>query len=244
VTAQGIVSFLVLLTLAAPRPTVAAETPPSDPRVQEAKAACAAGRVEEGIATLARLYAESNEIMWVFNQGRCYQQNGRDEQALQRFREFLLKSSLLSAEEVREDAVRAARAHIASLEARVAPPAPARAAPLPDGPRPRYRLVSAALGVVGVAGLAAGMAFGLRTRSLENKLQQDSASGLVPGSRYSEGKRAETWQWVGYAAGAAALVAGALLFYVGSPGEAPRASLTMAPLVSDRAGGVTLGGRF
>ena len=76
-----------LLVLAAAHPQAWAQA--EDPRPRDAKAACAAGQVDKGIALLAELYAETDQISWVYNQGRCYQQNGRPEEAINRFREYL-----------------------------------------------------------------------------------------------------------------------------------------------------------
>jgi hypothetical protein len=66
---------------------------------REAKAACAAGDVDRGIRLLATLYADTNDINWVYNQGRCYQQNERPEEAIGRFEEYLRRSSTATAAE-------------------------------------------------------------------------------------------------------------------------------------------------
>src|SRR5689334_17575967 len=71
-------------------------------RQVKAKRACAAGRVEEGVELLAALYAESGDVNYVYNQGRCYQQNGRGDQALNRFREYLRRATNATPEERRE----------------------------------------------------------------------------------------------------------------------------------------------
>jgi hypothetical protein len=73
-----------------------------DARRIEARAACAAGQVEKGIGILARLFAETGDYTWVYNQGRCYQQNGRAAEAINRFREYLRRAQGLSAEDTRE----------------------------------------------------------------------------------------------------------------------------------------------
>src|SRR5207244_1269155 len=71
-------------------------------RQVKAKHACAAGRVEEGVEILAGLYAESGDVNYVYNQGRCYQQNGRVDQALNRFHEYLRRATSASSEERHE----------------------------------------------------------------------------------------------------------------------------------------------
>jgi hypothetical protein len=60
-------------------------------REDEAKKACAVGDVSKGIDILAELFVESNRFVFVYNQGRCHQQNGHWEKAINRFEEFLRK---------------------------------------------------------------------------------------------------------------------------------------------------------
>jgi tetratricopeptide (TPR) repeat protein len=54
-----------------------------------AKRLCSQGDYQEGVQILAELFVETSDPTYVYNQGRCYQQNGRAEQALNRFREYL-----------------------------------------------------------------------------------------------------------------------------------------------------------
>jgi hypothetical protein len=57
--------------------------------VAQAQRACLAGEVTTGIRLLAELYAATNDPRWLFNQGRCYEQNREPRAASERFREFL-----------------------------------------------------------------------------------------------------------------------------------------------------------
>jgi hypothetical protein len=89
----------------------AAKPNPLDRRAMEARKACAAGRVEQGIELLAQIIAENGDPNAVFNQARCYQANGRNEQALARFREYLR-----IAENVQVGEADQVRVYIAELE--------------------------------------------------------------------------------------------------------------------------------
>lgn len=136
---------LALLSLVS-TPARAQLQPPSataaqeDPRELEARAACAAGDVDKGIAILARLFAETGDYTWVYNQGRCYQQNGRAAPALNRFREYLRRGQNLAAEERSE-----VEGFIKELEAEVArQPAPPAAPSLGDQPAASGPATSAA----------------------------------------------------------------------------------------------------
>ena len=84
----GCVAFLVAFCLAAPAARAASEAS----RERAAKTACLAGDVGKGVGILAELYVRTNDPVFIFNQGRCFEQNGRYEDAIIRFREFLLKN--------------------------------------------------------------------------------------------------------------------------------------------------------
>jgi tetratricopeptide (TPR) repeat protein len=125
------VTACVLLLAIAP-----ARAQPADPREIQARADCSAGRVQAGVDALAQMFAESNDATYIYNQGRCYEQNGKFEEAVLRFREFLRKAKSLSAEEKAE-----VNGHIndcqAELNRRLAsPPSPpsARIQPVPIEP--------------------------------------------------------------------------------------------------------------
>jgi hypothetical protein len=56
-----------------------------------AKKACLLGDTAKGVEILTDLYVDTNNSIYIFNQGRCYEQNSRYEQAIGLFREFLRK---------------------------------------------------------------------------------------------------------------------------------------------------------
>ena len=56
-----------------------------------AKRACLAGDYAKGVAVLADLYVKTNNPVYIFNQGRCFEQSGKYEEAIIRFREYQLK---------------------------------------------------------------------------------------------------------------------------------------------------------
>jgi hypothetical protein len=76
--------------------TPASKPVAADPRPAEARKACAAGKVERGIQILAEIIVENGDANAVYNQARCYQQNGRPEQAVARFREYLRTAAELA----------------------------------------------------------------------------------------------------------------------------------------------------
>jgi hypothetical protein len=76
-----------------------------------AKKACAAGDFRKGVVILAELYVESNDTVYIFNQGRCYEQNHQWTSAIDRFREYLRNTPNISPED--KDA---AESHIAECQ--------------------------------------------------------------------------------------------------------------------------------
>jgi hypothetical protein len=92
-----------LLALAMPLLVVStAFAQDKDPRETEARKDCLTGKYEAGAALLAELFTETSNPNFIYNQARCYEQNARPDEAIQRFREFLRIARDLSAEEKKE----------------------------------------------------------------------------------------------------------------------------------------------
>jgi hypothetical protein len=73
-----------------------------DPREVQAQKSCLSGKVEEGIALLAELYAETRNTNVIYNQARCYEQNARYANAINSFREYLRVARNITADEKAE----------------------------------------------------------------------------------------------------------------------------------------------
>jgi hypothetical protein len=58
----------------------------------QAKKTCASGDFRKGVDLLADLYIRSDDATYVYNQGRCYEQNHQWKGAIDRFREYLRKA--------------------------------------------------------------------------------------------------------------------------------------------------------
>ena len=85
---------LLLFTLAFLAAPLAARAGAKENKERAAKTACLAGDYAKGVALLAELYvSSSNDVTYLFNQGRCFEQNGKYEEAIVRFREYQLKNA-------------------------------------------------------------------------------------------------------------------------------------------------------
>jgi hypothetical protein len=92
-----------------------------------AQKACLLGDFKKGIEILADLYLDTHDPTYIYNHGRCLEQNGQNEPAILRFREYLRKAEGLSPADA--DAV---RKRIDDLQPdRQGKPAPAEPAVVP-----------------------------------------------------------------------------------------------------------------
>jgi hypothetical protein len=123
-----------------------------------------------------------------------------------------------------------------------APPAPeiVQAGASAPAPGAGLRIAGITVLAVGVASIATGVALNLKANSLASEIET-----AKPYQRSKENSRAsyETFGWVGYGLGAACLVGGAVLYYLGySKGRGP--SVALLPTAVPGAAGVVLQGAF
>jgi hypothetical protein len=229
-------------------------------RERAARKACLLGDVKTGTEILADLYLDTKDPTYIYNQGRCFEQNGQDDQALLRFREYLRKAKALTsadAEAVRKriDDLQAATATRAAPQHSdgSAVPTPVQSgssvphpdvAPEQEPPRPiphadeghsgrGLRIAGVATVIAGAVACGAGIAFELRARSKDDQ----SASSLVYDPQLK--RDARTLAYASFAVGGAAIVTGAILAILGWTSNGSVASASDSAVVSWR--GPTLG---
>jgi len=257
--------FSLLALTAAVAPAQAASL---DAKERAAKRACLNGDPAKGVQILTDLYIASDNPTYLYNQGRCYEQNNRYEEAIGRFREFLRKTSK-AANADKADATSAEK-HIADCEAllgrKVAepaqpttlpPPPPPQPAPPPQiapQPVPPVNVVERqpvsppppssgrGLRVAGVATLAVGAAAlvtGVVLNIKANNMVSDVQS-LYANGAYSSSKDYKRGSQVAYGAGAVCVAGGLLLYYLGVRAE--HAAVT--PMALKGGAGAMLTGAF
>ena len=206
-----------------------------------AKRACLTGDPGKGVALLVDLYLDTNDPNWIFNQGRCFEQNNRCEEAIARFREYLRKAkdagamaradaekhiadcqALLGRNEAGSEKSAAAQPTAPAVNPTVpAPPvaplaAPEAAVAAPIGSRnleqPGSGLRTA--GIVTVSIGAAALIAGTVLNIKYNNTIDDLQSHYNP-STDSSNQTTKTMVLVGYGAGAACVAGGALLYLLG-----------------------------
>jgi hypothetical protein len=250
---------------------VPAQAASRDAKERAAKRACLNGDPVKGVQILTELYLSSDDPVYLYNQGRCYEQNNRYEEAIGRFREYLRKAKGASSTEKADS--ESARKHIADCETllgRKVGPAEAVATttsptppppPPPPEPRPQpepqvvsrvpvqpqpiaaadpssrggLRVAGIVTASVGAAGVIAGVLLNLKANSTVSDLQKRFSD-----SNYSSSKDYKTGSQVAYAAGAACVAGGAILYYLGV-----RASqATVVPVAVQGGAGAILTGVF
>jgi hypothetical protein len=105
------------------------------PRERAARKACLTGDPAKGVSILADLFLDTNDPTYIFNQGRCFEQNRRYDDAIARFSEYLVTTHAVLSREDRE----AAEKHIATCRetlARERGSASATTPPQPSTPSP------------------------------------------------------------------------------------------------------------
>jgi tetratricopeptide (TPR) repeat protein len=231
-----------------------------------AKKACAMGDFQKGADLLTDLFVDTNDPTYVYNQGRCYQQNNRWEQAISRFHEYLRKAKDLSdsdrAETERQIAdceESLAKAGQVTPQPAVTPtpvvavpqvgtpapgvqPAPPEVSSTKTTPTPSDSSQGKGLRMAGIVFAAVGVAavgtgVGLALKS------QSLPTNVYSQSRENERSSLKTWGWVSYGVGAGALATGAILYIVGRP-SGQTSSVSFLPAVSPNGASVLLNGRF
>jgi hypothetical protein len=235
--------------------------PPDGARQTEARKECLAGRYQHGIDILAELYAETRDANYIYNQGRCFQQNNRPDEAISRFQEYLRKAPDLTPEELGDVRGKIAECEQMRGESRrpepVPPPAPPPAAlstPLvvstvPAAPADHgraLRVVGMVGMAVGLAGVGTGVAFGLQARGIKKDIEDRYNNDDHTYSRETaaSGERAVLRERLGFAIGGGVLVGGAVSYYLGVTSHPESQAITFTPFFARAGAGGTVHVRF
>jgi tetratricopeptide (TPR) repeat protein len=242
------------------------------PQERAARKACLSGDYTKGVAILSELFVDTKDPTYLFNQGRCFEQNHRYEDALSRFEEYLraAQGNLDAADQA------AAEKHIADCKDRLppdqsskaqasapqpfVPPSPTYAAPPEPSAYPVSTLIAAqpeaqsphsgaglrVAGIVtasvGVAAALAGVILNLKANSMVKDM--DTTVGNYE-SRNSDRKSYQTMAWIGYGAGAACVVTGAILYGFGlRTGGSSSTRVALLPTIGRGQAGALLTGGF
>jgi hypothetical protein len=230
-----------------------------DEKERAAKKACLSGDYVKGVSLLTDLYVDTNDANHIFNQGRCYEQGNRCEEAIISFREYLRKTKDAGklSDGRAEQHITDCQELLRKAKAETAPPpASGNVAPMPLLPHPEptasgqdvgvqrsltsappgrgLRVAGAVTFGLGVAAVAAGVGFAMAANQLADELETSPSS-------YDRGKESTrssyaTLSTVGYATGAACAATGVLLYVLGWR-QGSAASASVQPMVGDQSAG-------
>lgn len=239
-----------------------------------ARKACLTGDPAKGVAILADLFLDTRDATYIFNQGRCLEQNRKYEDAIARFEEYLVATDAALSREDRE----AAKKHIATCRETLAqergsssattvpqpsPPPPLPPAPTPP-PEPSQPIVvqpqpepqppathgRAGLRTAGIVTASVGVAAVVAAVVLNVKANSmvndmEATANGYSSAKANDRKTYETFSWVGYGVGAACVATGAVLFGIGlKSGGSSSTSVALLPAVGPGQAGALLTGGF
>lgn len=244
-----------------------------DAKERRARTACLGGDYAKGVQLLSELFVSTLDAAFIYDQGRCFQQNRRYEDAIARFQEYLraerklTKSAkaeaqkhideckeLLASERIHSSQSTTAAATAPIVPTPVAPAAtapvavvtPPPASPLQPTP-PATSNGGSGLRVAGIATASAGGAAllaGIIFNIKANSLATDvEKTNGYTLSKVDDRKTYETLGWIGYGAGAAFVATGALLYVLGSR-AASEPSVAVVPICAPEYAGAAMKGRF
>ena len=114
-------------------------------------------------------------------------------------------------------------------------------------PRPGrgLRYLGVGVGILGAAALASGVVFGVLVQQTQRDVENQTKDRVVDSSAISgklaDGYRYETLQWVCYGVGAAAAIAGSLIYWMGTDSDEPRPSAArVSPMFMTKGAGASL----
>jgi hypothetical protein len=223
------------------------------------------------VALLSELFVSTMDPTYIYNQGRCFEQNRRYEDAIARFQEYLRAGKKLG-KEAKTDAQK----HVADCKELLAAQSSQQAAAPPEReptPRPApalqpvaplaptvppvvqqtgakaashsgsgLRTAGIVTAAVGGAALVAGVVLNLKVNSMADSLQK--TDGYTDGKE-SDRKTYETLGWVGYGVGAACVATGAVLYVLGlRSADAAQPSVALVPAFAPGQAGALLKGTF
>jgi tetratricopeptide (TPR) repeat protein len=264
-------AIVVLPLLLAAAPAAAANRAAQE---RAARKACLNGDYAKGVDILSDLFVDTKDPTYIFNQGRCFEQNRRYEDAIGRFDEYLraaqgdLKAEdKASAEKHRSDCKEKLAEERATSPVQPAPLASPPIAAPPQGPQPSPEpstsiavepapqtaapstggrgLLTAGI-ITGVVGVG-GVVAGVIFNMKANSTINDmeGSVGAYSSAKDNDQKTYKTLAWVGYGVGAACVATGAVLIGVSiKSGTGSSTNVALVPALGPGHMGAMLTGGF
>lgn len=202
----------------------------------------------------------------LFNIAQVYLLSGDREKALEHYHEYVVlepegEVSDLARQRIAEIERELGQASPEELEApettdepatdagtaggEVEPGTKADAAPARGSPGRGLRIAGLATAGLGLVGVGLGVKFGLDASGIQDDIESQAGTPWIYDDLYAEGEAASRNMWISYGVGAAALVTGGVLFYLGrNAGREAERQWAVAPVLGDAGSGLVLVGGF
>jgi hypothetical protein len=264
-------AVVVVASLVAAGPALAASKAKQS-QENAARRACLDGDYSEGVAILSKLFVESKDFTFIFNQGRCFEQTRRYQDAIARFQEYLRAGRNKLDESDKAEAERhivdckemlaqergtappptSSQPIVATLSPASSPESAPAAEPSTIATRPARQPAStsdgAGLRIGGIVVASVGVAAfgaGILFNVKANSMVNDEYKTQDGYTKDSSRKNYQTMAWVGYGVGAACLVTGAILYGVGLKSKSSHSDkVALVPMVGPDQAGAVLTGAF
>ena len=266
------VCVLALLLVGGSASGAASKKSNKQAREGAARAACLDGNYTEGVAILTKLFIETKDPTYIFNQGRCFEQNRQYEGAIARFQEYLRagrKSLEVNDKDEAEQHISDCRGMLAqdrgtapgpvASQPPVTAQSPVASTPVAPVPEPEPAVAKparnpastsdgAGLRVGGIIVAAVGVAAagaGLAFNLKANSMVTDMYKTQDGYTQESSHKTYETLAWVGYGVGAACVITGAILYGVGLKAKSSQSGdVALIPMIGPNHAGAAISGAF
>jgi tetratricopeptide (TPR) repeat protein len=228
---------IILLGLVLFARIAAAEPTDAERFYTEGQAAYDDKRYDDAIASWQKAYDLSHLSALVFNLAQAYRLKGDCTKAVETYQRFIKLDPTSPQRGDAEGRLIEIQPCPVEKPVVVEPPPqqlpPKIVAPVEHGGRGK-KIAGYVVGILGVALVGGGAYFGSRAQSLASDVNAACSTGHCEwtsdlASKDSDGRSAEKLQWIGYGVGAAAVITGALLVYLGSREHAPPITVAARP---------------
>jgi tetratricopeptide (TPR) repeat protein len=247
---------------AAPRAKQSAED-----HYQKGMKAYTLGKFPDAIAEFERAYELRSEPIFLYNIAQSHRQNNDPARAIFFYRRYLEAEPGAKNRADIEQRIKDMQSQLNAKSENAPAPAPApqpivvvappmpqpvasepvpvvQAQPAPPAASPgrSLRIAGITVGVLGVAGVAAGIVFGVHATSLHDEAVKPGS--VYDDSKYQSSKSFRTLEWVSLGVGGAAIITGGVLYYLGATAKSSGHPVAIVPVVGPGIGGAALSGSF
>ncbi len=268
-TLSTVLGLLVVLLVCAPAAAGERHRSPAEAHYSQGMKQYTLGHFPEAIEEFEKAYDLKPEPIFLFNIAQSHRNNKNAERAMFFYRRYLEAEPRAKNRAEVEKRIKEMEKSLAEERERLAPPPvqpvpvaprppppPPVVAPLPLPPEPPppvappttsaanpghgLRIAGIVVGSVGLAGIGAGIAFGVYQANLHDQ----AFRGTFDQTKLNSSNTFETIEFISFGVGGAALATGIVLYIVGASSSGHDQTVSFVPLLAPGMGGIALSGRL